>query len=179
MDQPCELCFGDSISTQRIHPYGVELCETCARGLMPDLLEQRGIRLKSTIRTVGASDGPDQSEHVVTASIPSLGGKFAFTQRSLLGNLLELLTRPRRVGDPVFDDNVTASGTPSETLDRALSSDGFQSAVLELAVAASFTVVNGELAWTCERPERDDQLLRDARRSAAVVLHHLEQAART
>lgn len=63
-------------------------------------------------------------------------------------------------------------------LHRALSNDGFQTAALEMALKSSFAVVRGELEWVYETPIADEPLVRETRRNAAVVLHHLEEAAR-
>ena len=176
--QKCELCLENPISATRLHPYGVKLCEGCARGLMPDYIGLRGIRLTSKIVSLRGSDG-ERAEHTVRAKIPSLFGSFSFNRRTLARRLLELLTRPRRAGDPIFDDVVTASGQPAELLHRALSNDGFQTAVLEMAIKSDFAVIRGELEWVYETTSAPDEpLVRETRRNAAIVLHHLEEAAR-
>lgn len=126
---------------------------------------------------VDSSTTPDTVEHTVRAKLLTLKGSFSFTKRTLVRKLMELFMRPRRVGDPAFDDNVTAAGEPAQVLERALKDDGFQTTVLDLAMAASFTVDGGTLEWSCERRGApDEQLLRDMRRNAAIVIHHLEKA---
>jgi hypothetical protein len=177
-EKSCGLCLENPISATRLHPYGVKLCESCARGLMDDYIGLRGIQLTSKVVHVRGGDSGDHVEHTVRAKIPSLLGSFSFHKRTLTRKLLELLTRPRRVGDPIFDDVVTASGRPAEMLARALSNDGFQTAVLEMALKTDFTVVRGELKWVYDAPIADEPLVRETRRNAAIVLHHLEEAAR-
>lgn len=174
-ERPCELCLVYPISMTRVHPYGVSLCEGCTRGLMPDFMDRRGIQIRAELEVNDGDDGT-YATHAVYARMPSLAGSFSFKQRTLLRKLIELVKPPQRVGDPVFDDHVTALGAPAAALARALSSDGFQSAVLEMAIAASFTVAGGALEWVCVRTAPDEQLLRETRRNAAVVLHHLEKA---
>lgn len=160
----------------RLHVFGVKLCESCTRGLMPDYLGRRRIELITTVK-VDSSTTPETVEYTVRAKLLTLAGSFSFAKRTLPRKLLELVTRPRRVGDPAFDDNVTAVGQPAHALHRALKNDGFQTAVLELALVASFTVAGGALEWTCvRRGQPDDQLVRDMRRNAAVVIHHLDKA---
>jgi hypothetical protein len=145
---------------------------------MSDYLGRRGLQITSKIEIVRGGDRGHRAEHTVRAKIPSLFGSFSFSKRTLFRKLLELLTRPRRVGDPIFDDVVTASGKPAEMLHRALSNDGFQTAVLEMALKSDFAVVRGELNWFYETPSGPDEpLVRETRRNAAIVLHHLEEAA--